>query len=698
MAERADMLFELGTEELPPTALKRLSDALAEGFVQGLAEAELAHGEVIAYATPRRLAVLVRDLQTRQPDREVERRGPAVKAAFDAEGRPTKAAEGFARSCGTTVDQLQRQRTDKGEWLVYRMHRPGQAARELLPQIAERALERLPIPKRMRWGDSEALFVRPVHWLVFLLGQEVVDCTLLEAEAGRVTHGHRFHHPQGITLYDPADYAAILENIGKVIAYFPDRKARIRAQVEATAQKLGGEADIDEALLEEVTALNEWPVPIAGSFETEFLEVPHEALVSTMKSNQKYFPVFDAQGRLMNHFITIANIESADPEVIRAGNERVIRPRLADAMFFWRQDGKKRLEDHIESLKEVVFEQRLGSMYDKSMRVAALARHIAEQTGADPERAQRAAELSRCDLMTEMVYEFPDMQGIMGRYQALRDGEDPELAQALDEFYMPRYSGDRLPQTPTGIAIALAERIDTLVGIFGIGMKPTGDKDPYALRRAALGALRILREHSLPLNIRELLTLAAERLADRLTEPEVIDEVERFMLERLRGLYAEQGVPGEAFDAVAAVQPPDLGDFDRRIQAVQAFRDLPEAEALAAANKRIGNILRKAEEAIPGEIDPGLFESPAEHELYGVVQRLAGEIRPLLGQQDYSAVLRLLAGLREPVDHFFDEVMVMAEDPALRGNRLALLARLHGLFLKVADIARLQALWKGDKG
>ena len=376
----------------------------------------------------------------------------------------------------------------------------------------------------------------------------------------------------------------------------------------------------------------------------------------------------------------------------------MIRRRLADAMFFWRQDGKKHLEDHIESLKEVVFEQRLGSMYDKSMRVAVLARHIAGQTGADPELAQRAAELSRCDLMTEMVYEFPDMQGIMGRYQALRDGEDPELAQALDEFYMPRYSGDRLPQTPTGIAIALAERIDTLVGIFGIGMKPTGDKDPYALRRAALGALRILREHSLPLNIRELLTLAAERLADRLTEPEVVGEVERFMLERLRGLYAEQGVPGEAFDAVAAVHPPDLGDFDRRIQAVQAFRDLPEAEALAAANKRIGNILRKAEEAIPEEIDPALFESPAEHELYGVMQRLAGEIRPLLAQQDYSAVLRLLAGLHEPVDHFFDQVMVMAEDPALRGNRLAVLARLHGLFLKVADIARLQALWKGDKG
>ncbi len=692
MPEHADMLFELGTEELPPVALKRLSEALCREFEAGLADASLTHGEVIGYATPRRLAVLVKDLAARQPDRDIERRGPAIKAAFDAEGRPTKAAEGFARSCGTTVDRLQRLRTDKGEWLVYQVHETGKAAGVLLPAIAERALERLPIPKRMRWGQSEAEFVRPVHWLVFLHGQEVVDCTLLDATADRVTYGHRFHHPQGITLYDPADYSAILETVGKVVAYFPDRKSRIRAQVEAKAHELGGRADIDEALLEEVTALNEWPIPIAGSFEADFLSVPHEALVTTMKTNQKYFPVFDTEGRLMNHFITIANIESRDPSVIRAGNERVIRPRLADAMFFWQQDAKKRLEDHIESLKEVVFEKRLGSMYDKSQRVAALARYIAEEIGADPAKAQRAGELSRCDLMTEMVYEFPSMQGIMGRYQALRDAEDPELAQALDEFYMPRFSGDRLPQTPTGIAIALAERIDTLVGIFGIGMKPTGDKDPYALRRAALGALRILREHSLPLNIRELLILSAERLADRLTEPDVIDQVELFMLERLRGLYAEQAIPGDVFDAVKAVDPPHLGDFDRRMVAVEQFRHLPEAEALAAANKRIGNLLKKVEGELPSEIDPARFEAPAEHELYGVVQRLAGEVRPMLGEGDYAGVLKALAGLRQPVDHFFDDVMVMAEDPALRDNRLALLARVQGLFLKVADISHLQSL------
>ncbi|RMG38904.1 MAG: glycine--tRNA ligase subunit beta, partial [Gammaproteobacteria bacterium] len=595
-------------------------------------------------------------------------------------------------SCGTTVSQLERLRTEKGEWLVYRSRQSGREAAELLPQIAERALDRLPIPKRMRWGASEAQFVRPVHWLVFLHGREVVDCTLLDATADRITHGHRFHHPQGITLYEPADYPAVLEKVGKVVAYFPDRKARIRAQVEAKARELGGRPDIDDDLLEEVTALNEWPVPIAGSFDTQFLSVPHEALVTTMKVNQKYFPVFDAEGRLMNHFITIANIESRDPSVIRAGNERVIRPRLADAMFFWEQDGKKRLQDHIESLKDVVFEKRLGSMYEKSQRVAALARHIAEQTGADAAKAQRAAELSRCDLMTEMVYEFPSMQGIMGRYQALRDGEDPEVAQALDEFYMPRYSGDRLPQTPTGIAIALAERIDTLVGIFGIGLKPSGDKDPYALRRAALGALRILREHSLSLDIRSLLSFAAQQLGDRLSEGEVVDEVERFMLDRLRGLYAEQGVASEIFDAVEAVRPANLADFDRRIEAVERFRHLAEAEALAAANKRIGNLLKRVAEQPPDTIDPGLFEAAAEQEIYGVMERLSGEIEPLLAHGDYATALKTLAALRQPVDRFFDEVMVMTDDAARRANRLALLSRLQGLFLRVADISHLQSL------
>jgi len=495
MVEQADLLFELGTEELPPTALKNLARAFTREFLAGLEAAQLTHAAVSSFAAPRRLALLVRELDRRQPDRDVERRGPAVKAAFDAEGRPTKAAEGFARSCGTTVDQLERQQTEKGEWLVYQVHESGKPASDLLPQIAEQALSRLPIPKRMRWGDLEAQFVRPVHWLVFLHGQEVVDCTLLEAAAGRETRGHRFHHPEPILLESPAEYPDVLRDQGKVIANFEERQSRIKAQVEASARSLGGVAGLDDELLDEVTALNEWPVPIVGSFEERFLDVPHEVLVTTMKTNQKYFPVFDPEDRLMNHFITIANVESTRPEVIREGNERVVRPRLADAMFFWEQDGKKPLSAHVDSLREVVFQKDLGSMFDKSQRVAALAVWIAGQIGADPDMARRAGELSRCDLMTETVFEFASMQGIMGRYQAARDGEEPEIAQALDEFYMPRFSGDRIPQTATGIAIALAERIDTLTGIFGIGMKQTGDKDQFALRRAALGELRIMSEN-----------------------------------------------------------------------------------------------------------------------------------------------------------------------------------------------------------
>jgi glycyl-tRNA synthetase beta chain len=686
----ANLLFELGTEELPPKALRRLSEALSQEFVKGLDAAGLVHGDVSAYCAPRRLAVLVMDCAKSQPDRDIERRGPALKAAFDSDGRPTRAAEGFARSCGTTVDQLQQQETDKGTWLVYSVHQAGKPAAELLPGIAENALNRLPIPKRMRWGDSEAQFVRPVHWLVFLHGDKVVPCTLLDAEAGNVTYGHRFHHPAGITLYNPEDYAEVMESLGKVIAHFERRRERIRAQVEATAGALGGHADLDAELLDEVTALNEWPHPIAGTFEPRFLDVPHEALVATMKTNQKYFPVFDDDGRLMNHFITIANIESADPEVIRAGNERVVRPRLADAMFFWEQDGRQRLADRIERLDQVVFQKGLGSMRDKSDRVAALAEIIADGIGGDRVLARRAGELSRCDLMTEMVYEFPEMQGIMGRYQARRDGEPEELAQALDEFYMPRFSGDQLPQSRTGIAIALAERLDTLVGIFGIGMKPTGDKDPFALRRAALGALRILREHALPLSLLTLLQRAAEHLGDRLTEAGTVDAVYHFMLERLKGLYLDDGTPLDVFEAVAAVRPESIADFEHRIRAVGDFRALPEAEALAAANKRIANILKKADEAIPDEVDTGLFELTAERDLFEQIELVSRRIEPLMRDANYGATLQALAQLRGVVDVFFDDVMVMAEKPEVRRNRLAMLRSLAQQFLQVADIAVLQ--------
>ena len=690
MADRADLLFELGTEELPPVALKRLSDALAAEFTAGLERSGLEHGEVQAFATPRRLGLLVKSCALQQPDRQIERRGPAIRAAFDAEGQPTKAAEGFARSCGTSVDALARVETDKGEWLVYHLKEQGKPARELLPEIAETALNRLPIPKRMRWGALDAQFVRPVHWLLFLHGGDVVQCKILEAQAGHSTRGHRFHHPEPITVGNPSEYARTLEERGWVIADFSARKARIRDQVRHTAEALGGEAEIDDALLDEVTALVEWPVPIAAGFEERFLEVPHEALILTMKKNQKYFHLLDAEGRLMNHFVTISNIDSPKPELIKEGNERVIRPRLSDAMFFWQQDGRMRLEERVDSLKSVVFQQKLGSMFEKSERVSRLAGYIATATGSDPELALRAGMLSRCDLMTEMVGEFPDMQGVMGRYQARRDGEVDELAMALEEFYLPRFSGDALPQTATGVAVSLAEKIDTLVGIFGIGQRPTGDKDPFALRRAALGALRIMLEHKLPIDLRALLDTAAEPLADRLASESVTGEVYAFLIDRLRGLYLEGGVEVDLFEAVAAVAPASISDFDRRVAAVISFSRLPEAESLSAANKRIRNILKKSGTPPAPSVDPALFETTEEANLFDQIEMKRGEIAPLVEGHDYEATLVALAELRQPVDHFFDEVMVMAEQPDIRSNRLALLDQLGRLFLQVADISRLQ--------
>ena len=685
-----DLIFELGTEELPPVALKKLSAALESEFIAGLKQAGLEHGKVISYAAPRRLALLVEGLATHQPDRRMERRGPALQAAFDADGKPTKAAEGFARSCGTTVDQLGRMKTDKGEWLAYQVEEKGKPAAELLPGIAETALNRLPIPKRMRWGSSEAQFVRPVHWLLFRHGDDIVPCTLLDAQAGSVSYGHRFHHPEAIDIHTPSEYADKLESQGKVIAHFTTRRDNIRAQVEKVAETLGGKADMDDALLDEVTALNEWPVAITGSFEERFLEVPPEALILTMKKNQKYFPLFDGDGRLMNHFITIANIDSPRPEVIAEGNERVIRPRLADAMFFWEQDGKQKLEDHIESLKTVVFQKDLGSMYDKTRRVTALARWIATRTGADEALAERAAMLSRCDLMTNMVGEFADMQGIMGRYQALRDGEPEEVAQALEEFYLPRYSGDQLPATPTGIALSLAEKTDTLMGIFGIGMKPTGDKDPFALRRAALGLLRIVREHSLIIELDELLAQAESALGDLVREPDARHQVKQFLMERLKVMLTEEGVDGRLFEAVAAVKPATLPDLEARIQAVRGFLALPEAESLAAANKRIRNILKKSKDPIPDQVDAKLLREDAEQSLFATLEEMEQKVSPLLAQRDYGAALKALAGLREAVDRFFDDVMVNVDDTALRTNRLALLKNLSGLFLQVADISLLQ--------
>ncbi len=694
MTNSRDLLIEIGTEELPPKALKRLSEAFGAGVTDGLKNADLAHGEVSLYASPRRLAVLVRGLAEAQADKTIERRGPALAAAFDDEGCPTRAAEGFARSCGVaSVDDLDRIETDKGAWLMYRAEQPGQASVELIPDIVRAALDKLPIPRRMRWGALAAEFVRPVHWVVLLFGDEVIETEILAVASGRETRGHRFHHPGALYIAEPAAYAPLLETEGFVVADFTARREAVRAQVLEAGARLGGEAVIDEALLDEVTSMVEWPVAIAGDFEERFLDVPAEALISTMKANQKYFHVVDADGKLMPHFVTVANINSRQPERVREGNERVIRPRLSDAEFFWTQDRKRRLDSHIDELKNIVFQQKLGTLYDKAERVANLAGFVADSLGANREWAERAAWLAKCDLMTEMVYEFPELQGIMGRYYALHDGEPEEVALAQDEQYMPRHAGDELPATPTGQALAIADKLDTIAGMFGIQQPPTGSKDPFALRRAALGLLRIIIERQLPLELGAAIQAAVDGLDDRITAEGVSEKVFDFMMDRLRAYYADIGVTPDVFDAVHARRPTRPLDFDRRVRAVNHFRSLPQADSLTAANKRIANILQQAQEkgiAVPGTVDNAKLAEDAEKTLAERLIELEQEVIPLFDARDYEPALARLADLREAVDRFFDDVMVMVDDEALRANRLALLAKLRNLFLRVADLSRLQ--------
>ena len=681
-----DLLVEIGTEELPPKALPTLSAAFTDGISQGLQAAGLTPAEVIAYAAPRRLAVWVKEVAAQQADQTIEKRGPAIKGAFDAEGKPTKAAEAFAASCGVNVADLGTLETDKGAWLVFRQTQAGQATPELLPAIVEKALAGLPIPKRMRWGTGTAEFVRPVHWIVMLADNAVIDAEILGIKTGRESRGHRFHAPDAITLNSPADYAIQLGS-ASVVAKFEARRDMIKHKVEQLAKRLGGQAVMPEGLLDEVTALVEWPVPVAGKFEERFLDVPQEALISTMQDNQKYFALVDANGKLISHFITVANIESRDEIQVAQGNERVIRPRFSDAEFFWTQDKKQPLASRAEQLKSMVFQQKLGTLYDKSQRVAQLAASIAQALNADQALATRAAELGKCDLVTNMVFEFTELQGIMGRYYALHDGENAEVAQALDEQYMPRFAGDALPSTTTGTILALAERLDTLTGIFGIGQKPTGAKDPFGLRRAALGVLRLLIEKQLPLDLAVLLDKAADGLSVQLGSKPATNETLDYVLERLKGYYQEQGINGALVDAVAALKVSQPLDFDRRVKAVAAFRQLSAAESLAAANKRISNILKKVDGELPAQVDASLLQLPAEQALAAAVQAQQAKVEPLFAQGDYEAALLSLAELREPVDKFFDDVMVMADDLALRNNRLALLNSLRSLFLRVADLS-----------
>ncbi|HEB78503.1 MAG TPA: glycine--tRNA ligase subunit beta [Methylothermaceae bacterium] len=690
--KHVDLLFELGTEELPPKALRPLMEALRDEVANRLAKADLAFAYIDAYASPRRLALIVHELAESQPDKVVERRGPALQAAFDSEGRPTPAAIGFARSCGVAVEELETLENEKGRWLLCRVQQRGRKADVLLPEILRQALAALPIPKRMRWGNNDFDFIRPVHWAVLLLGDRVIETEILGVKTGNASRGHRFHHPGPIRVRQPDHYPQLLLSEGRVIADFDERRNHIRQQAEQLAREVGGQARIEADLLDEVTALVEWPVGLVGGFEERFLKLPKEVLITVMQSHQKYFPVLDSDGRLMPKFIAFANIDSKTPDTVRAGNERVIRPRLADAEFFWHQDLKTPLERHVDQLAGILFHRRLGTLLDKTRRLEQLAVELASSLGADPERARRAALLAKTDLVTDMVGEFPELQGIMGRYYALAQGEDPEVAAALEEQYRPRFAGDQLPKTPSGQALALADKIDTLVGIFSIGQVPTGTRDPYALRRAALGLIRIILENRLELNLPALLQRAAELYEHDFDRDAVVRQVFDFILERLRYHLGEQGFAVDEFEAVAALRPASLLDFLHRIEAVHAFRQLPEAEALAAANKRIRNILRQAQMPVTaaGEVDPGRFDSEAERTLFHELQAARTDVEPLLAKHDYSAALSRLAQLRDSVDAFFDQVMVMVEDEATRRNRLHLLAQVARLFLRIADVSRLQ--------
>ena len=683
-------LTEIGTEELPPKALRSLAESFAANLTAELAAANLTHGDVTWYAAPRRLAVKIAGLAESAADREVEKRGPAIAQAFDAEGKPTKAAEGWARGCGITVDQADRMVTDKGEWLLYRAVEKGNKAKELLADMVSRALAKLPIPKLMRWGDKETHFVRPVHTVTMLMGADVIPGEVLGITSDRVIRGHRFMGEAEFTIAHADEYPAILETRGKVMADYDARKAMIKRDAEKAALALGGVADLTDSLLEEVTSLVEWPVVLTAKFEEKFLAVPSEALVYTMKGDQKYFPVYDKNGNLMPNFIFVANIESSDPSQIIAGNEKVVRPRLADAEFFFKTDCKKRLEDNLPRLSTVLFQQQLGTLRDKTDRLEALAGWIAGQIGADVNHATRAGLLAKCDLMTNMVFEFTDTQGVMGMHYARHDGESEDVALALKEQYQPRYAGDNLPSTPVSDALAIADKMDTLAGIFGIGQHPKGDKDPFALRRAALGVLRIIVEKGYNLDLETLTQEAVRLYGDKLTNANVVTDVVDFMLGRFRAWYQEQGYAIDTIQAVLARRPTRPADFDARMKAVTHFRTLEEAAALAAANKRVSNILSKSDDALNDTVLASLMNAPEEIRLAAYVTDLKTQLAPLYAEGRYQEALTELASLREAVDAFFDSVMVMDKDDNIRRNRLTLLNELRNLFLGVADISLLQ--------
>ncbi|MFT5140063.1 MAG: glycyl-tRNA synthetase beta chain [Rhodothermales bacterium] len=686
----ADLLLELGCEELPPKTLQRLAGSLYEAVYKGLAATgiEVTEDDNKIYYTPRRLGFLIRGVPPKQPDQIIERTGPAISAAFDSEGNPTKAAMGFARSVGKEVAQLDRKNTDKGEWLYCKIEQTGKPLTELLYPILEKALSDLPVAKPMRWSDHDFSFVRPVHWLLVLHGTQVLEGELFGKSAGRTTRGHRIHSPGPHSIAEPAGYESTLKN-AFVVVDPATRKEEIQKIALQAGLDQGGNTRITDALLDEVTNIIEWPVAVACHFEEDFLEVPQEALIASMEDHQKFFPVLNPEtGKLSSAFVVIANIQSKDIDAVQKGFEKVIRPRLADARFFWEQDQKRPFGDYAQSLNGVVFQKSLGTVGDKSRRIASFASAIAEFSNIDPASASRAALLSKCDLVTHMVGEFPELQGTMGAYYAQKSGEPEEVARAIGEHYSPRFAGDHIPASDLGRILSIADRMDTLLGIFAAGLKPTGNKDPFALRRSALAVARILTEAEISLTVDELLDMAVAALSEQIpVSDQCRSDCRAFILERLRNYFLEQGFSTNIVNSVFSAPVGTLPDLHSRLKALAKFVNLPEAESLIAANKRIGNILRKSEINISGTIDENILIMEEERMLFRDVVKMEGKLRPLFEQANYDAVLQALAGLDEAITAFFDHVMVMDEDLQIRSNRLALLARLKSLFDGVADLA-----------
>ena len=692
MSTADDFLVEIGTEELPPKALRGLMRAFAENLEAAVDEARLSHGPVHAYASPRRLSVMIEGLASGQEDRKITQKGPPVSVAFDKDGNITAAGSAFAKKCGVQPADLGRTKTDKGEWLSCDVVESGRPASDLMPELIERALGALPVPRRMRWGAGDAEFVRPAHWVVLLHGEQALDAEVMGIAAGNQTRGHRFHATAPITIGRPREYLETLEQNGRVIADFARRLELVREGVAREARAAGGTPVADDALYDEVTALVEWPVPLTGAFDEQYLELPREAVVSTLTSHQRYFPIEDADGRLLPRFVTVANLESNDPDQVRDGNERVIRPRLADAAFFWDSDRRTALAARQEALREVVYQRGLGSLHDKSARTAKVAADVAVAVGADAALLERIAMLAKCDLLTGMVGEFPELQGTMGRYYAAADGEPEAIARAIGEQYLPRFHGDALPSSLPGQVLSIADKLDTLAGVFSIGKKPSGNRDPFGLRRAALGIIRILIECGLDIDVRAAIRCAAEvQPAGKVDVDELCEDLYTFMSDRLRRYFLDRdaGLATETFDAVLARRPDSLVDFEQRLAAVQAFTELESADSLAAANKRIANILRQAGDHGDSKVRKELFDEPAEQALWSALSDARDAVGPMVDAREYTDALARLAELRAPVDRFFDDVMVMTDDEATRKNRLALLGELRALFLDVADISRL---------